>query len=60
MESDPRELTTLLIDWRQGDQHAGEKLMAISYDQLRHLAAHYFRQEPRGHTLQATALYIRA
>jgi RNA polymerase sigma factor (TIGR02999 family) len=45
-----------LINWRQGDQHAGEKLMSVAYDQLRRLAAHYFRQEPRGHTLQATAL----
>ena len=32
------------------------KLVSITYPELRHIAAHYFRSEPPGHTLQPTAL----
>jgi RNA polymerase sigma-70 factor (ECF subfamily) len=49
-------LTTLLENWRAGDQQAAERLMATVYDELRRLAAYYMRQERPDHTLQATAL----
>jgi RNA polymerase sigma factor (TIGR02999 family) len=63
MEADSREMTTLLTQWRQGDQEAGHRLMESAYDRLRRLAAHYLQNERSDHTLQATALvhelYIR-
>src|SRR5688572_33334231 len=49
-------LTTLLANWRAGDQKAAERLMATVYDELRRLAAYYMRLERPDHTLQATAL----
>ncbi|MBV9308277.1 MAG: RNA polymerase subunit sigma-70, partial [Acidobacteriaceae bacterium] len=32
------------------------ELLVLVYDELRRLAAHYMRNEPAGHSLQATAL----
>jgi RNA polymerase sigma-70 factor (ECF subfamily) len=49
-------LDTLLARWRQGDQDAGERALALAYAELRRLAAYYFRMESPGHTLQPTAL----
>jgi RNA polymerase sigma-70 factor (ECF subfamily) len=49
-------VTQLLIDWRNGDQTAFDKLMPLVYSELRRLAGHYLRRERRGHTLQPTAL----
>ena len=61
--SDPRELTTLLIDWREGSRTAGDRLFETTYAELRRLAAHYVAGERTGHTLQPTAivheLYLR-
>lgn len=56
MARDEAPLTQLLQDWRQGNRQAGDQLMTILYDELRHLAGHYMRQERGEHTLQATAL----
>jgi RNA polymerase sigma factor (sigma-70 family) len=50
------ELTALLADWRDGNDEAGKRLMAVAYDHLRRLAAHYLRRERSDHTLQATEL----
>ncbi len=52
----PHEVTQLLLDWRNGDQCALEKLTALVYDELRRMAARYLRRERSDHTLQATAL----
>jgi RNA polymerase sigma factor (TIGR02999 family) len=49
-------VTSLLISWRGGDGKAAERLFAIVYDELRHVAARYMYQERPGHTLQPTAL----
>ena len=56
MDGQELELTALLAEWRQGDEDAGKQLMAVAYERLRHLAAHYLRRERRDHTLQATEL----
>ena len=56
MAGDELELTALLADWRSGNEEAGKQLMAVAYEHLRHLAAHYLRRERRDHTLQATEL----
>jgi RNA polymerase sigma-70 factor (ECF subfamily) len=56
MPRDPREITTLLMNWKHGDRAAGEELISAVYPELRRLAAHYLRPERPDHTLQATAL----
>jgi RNA polymerase sigma-70 factor, ECF subfamily len=48
--------TDLLLAWGRGDRQACERLMPLVYDELRRLAGRYMRDEPGGHTLQATAL----
>jgi RNA polymerase sigma factor (TIGR02999 family) len=46
----------LLLDWRHGNQAALDELLPLVYNELRRLAQARLRQEPQGHTLQATAL----
>ena len=53
---DPRDPSALLTAWGQGDQTAGNELIAIVYQELRRLAAYYLQSERGGHTLQPTAL----
>lgn len=52
----PQNVTALLLEWRDGNQLALEKLTPLIYDELRRLAASYLRRERTQHTLQATAL----
>jgi len=52
----PEEITQLLIDWRNGDEAAVDRLMPLVYDELRRLASNFFRRERVNHTLQPTAL----
>ena len=52
----PQGITQLLLDWRNGDNEALEKLMPVVYDELRRLARNCLRRERPEHTLQATAL----
>jgi RNA polymerase sigma-70 factor, ECF subfamily len=52
----PEEVSQLLMDWRDGDQAALDKLIPVVHRELRRLAHHYMRQERTGHTLQTTAL----
>ena len=52
----PDEVTQLLLDWSHGDKAALDKLMPLVFEELRHLAHHYMRQERPGHTLQTTAI----
>ena len=50
------EVTGLLKAWSGGDQAALEQLAGHVYDELRHIARRYMRNERAGNTLQATAL----
>ncbi|CAN5685534.1 sigma-70 family RNA polymerase sigma factor [soil metagenome] len=52
----PHDVTQLLLDWSDGDETAVDKLLPVVYDELRHLAARFLRQERTDHTLQPTAL----
>jgi RNA polymerase sigma factor (TIGR02999 family) len=52
----PKSITQLLIEWRDGDETALNRLIPLVYEELRRLAHHYMRQERPGHTLQTTAL----
>ncbi|HMG75548.1 MAG TPA: sigma-70 family RNA polymerase sigma factor [Pyrinomonadaceae bacterium] len=49
-------LTGLLIEWRQGDKAALNKLTPLVYDELRRIAHRYVQRERNGHTLGTTAL----
>jgi RNA polymerase sigma factor (TIGR02999 family) len=50
------QVTQLLVDWSNGDEHALELLTPVIYQELRRLARSYMRRERSGHTLQSTAL----
>jgi RNA polymerase sigma-70 factor (ECF subfamily) len=49
-------LTGLLVEWREGDAAALERLMPLVYDHLRRIAHRYVQRERDGHTLQTSAL----
>jgi RNA polymerase sigma-70 factor (ECF subfamily) len=51
-----KSITQLLIEWRDGDETALNRLVPLVYEELRRLAHHYMRRERPGHTLQTTAL----
>jgi RNA polymerase sigma factor (TIGR02999 family) len=51
-----RDITRLLIQWKDGSADALDQLLPLVYDELRALARSYLRRERREHTLQATAL----
>lgn len=42
--------------WKSGDSRALERLTPLIYEELRHRARAYMKQERAGHTLQATAV----
>ena len=50
------EITELLEQWCGGSQTALDKLYPLVYEELRRLARSYMKREPKGHTLQTTAL----
>lgn len=52
----PHEVTRLLVAWRAGDQGAFERLVPLVYRELHRLAHARMRGQPRGLTLQTTAL----
>jgi RNA polymerase sigma factor (TIGR02999 family) len=52
----PHEVTQLLLDWRNGNIEALDRLTPLVYNELRRLANHYLRGERKDHTLQGTAL----
>ena len=57
------DVTRILNQIEDGDEHAAEKLLPLVYDELRRLAARKISREKPGQTLQGTALvheaYIR-
>jgi RNA polymerase sigma-70 factor (ECF subfamily) len=50
------DVTGLLIEWRQGDKAALDRLTPLVYDGIRRIAHRYVQREREGHTLQTTAL----
>jgi RNA polymerase sigma factor (TIGR02999 family) len=55
-EAAPKDLTGLLVAWRNGDRDALDRLVPEVYGELRRLAHHFMRSERPGHPLQTTAL----
>jgi len=56
MSPDPRGVTILLKQWREGDSRAFDALVPLIYNELRRLAGRCLSSERPGHTLRATAL----
>src|SRR6476659_3993024 len=54
--SKPHEISELLEQWSGGNQAALDRLYPLIYEELRRLARSYMKREPKGHTLQTTAL----
>jgi RNA polymerase sigma factor (TIGR02999 family) len=50
------DITSLLLQWGEGDRLALERMLPLVYDELRRLAGSYLNRERPGHTLQTTAL----
>lgn len=50
------EVTTLLIEWKSGNDDARDRLIPLLYDELRQLAERYLRNEHAAQTLQPTVL----
>ena len=49
------EIADLLTAWSDGDQGALDRLASLVYDELRHMARRYMRDERAANTLQTTA-----
>lgn len=56
MTPSSQSITQLLIEWRDGDQTALDRLIPLVHQELRRLAHYYMNQERLEHTLQTTAL----
>jgi RNA polymerase sigma factor (TIGR02999 family) len=56
MTNDPENVSQLLQQWRAGDEAAADRVLAITYQELRKIARGMMRGERENHTLQATAL----
>jgi len=52
----PSQITSLLIDWSNGDQSALDKLLPLVERELHRLAHNYMRRETPNHTLQTADL----
>ncbi len=52
----PKDVTQLLIDWKNGSREALDALLPLVYDELRRVARGYLRRERPGQTLQGTAV----
>src|SRR5436305_362654 len=49
-------VTELLLEWRNGDKAALDRLLPLVYDELRRVARARLKAERSGHVLQTTAL----
>ena len=52
----PQDFTQLLVNWRNGDKTALDRMTPVVYDELRRLARRFLAAERPDHTLQPTAL----
>jgi len=49
-------ITELLIQWREGDRAALDRMIPLVYKELRRMASYYMRRRRPGDTLQTSAL----
>jgi len=52
----PGDVTRILIDFRQGNREAQDRLIPLVYKELRRIASAHLRREAHHHSLQPTAL----
>jgi RNA polymerase sigma-70 factor (ECF subfamily) len=57
MTPSPESITQLLIEWRDGDEKALDRLIPLVYDELNRLAHRYMRRERPGHSFQTNDLF---
>jgi len=57
---EPKPVTALLRDWREGDRSAFDQLVPLVYQELYKLASHYLRGERPDHTFRPTDLVSEA
>lgn len=56
MTPSPNSITQLLIEWRDGDETALNRLMPLVYQEMRRMAHQYMRREQPVHTMQTSDL----
>lgn len=56
MEASSHEVTQLLLEWRNGDKSALDKLIPLVYDEMYRLAKRHMAHQSPGNTLQTTEL----
>jgi RNA polymerase sigma-70 factor (ECF subfamily) len=56
LDHSPGDVTQLLLELKQGNRQAEERLIPLVYSELRRIAAVYLRRESPDHTFQPTAL----
>jgi RNA polymerase sigma factor (TIGR02999 family) len=56
MTPTPGSITRLLVDWRDGDKTALDRLVPLVYREMRRLAGYYMRRQRADHSLQTSAL----
>jgi len=56
LDSNPGDVTQLLVELKQGNRQAEERLIPLVYSELRRIAAIHLRRESPNHSFQATAL----
>lgn len=56
MSSSPENVTQLLVEYRNGDREALDRLIPMVYKELRRMAGRYLKGERQHHTLEPTAL----
>lgn len=49
-------VTKLLIEWKQGNKEALNKLIPLVYNELKHIAKIKLKNEPSNNSIQATVL----
>jgi RNA polymerase sigma factor (TIGR02999 family) len=54
--TESQQITSLLVEWSNGNQTALEDLMPLVYDELRRIARRFMRRQAAGHTFQTTEL----
>jgi RNA polymerase sigma factor (TIGR02999 family) len=54
--ADSQQITSLLVEWSNGNQKASEDLIPLVYNELRRLARSFMRRQCAGHTFQTTEL----
>jgi RNA polymerase sigma factor (TIGR02999 family) len=55
-KTESQQITSLLVEWSNGNQTALENLMPLVYDELRRIAHRFMRRQSVGHTFQTTEL----